>query len=209
MIGRAFGVYISSTQDKAREHLQSIRDLIESSEVAAYYPGLSNPRLGKFGNQRGWRAEAVYMESGFGVVAGSLEQGIRGLRDSEIRPTFILLDDIDERDDSLKTKQEKLDTLRFDALPMLAPFGISIFAQNLIYSGSIMDDTLARKADWFHLRHQVGPVNTFQDDLDIQKVDGRPMIVAGTPNWSRISRGIAQALLNLIAEEEIYPECQN
>src|SRR5262245_49388446 len=51
-IARSFGVYISSTQDKAREHLQSIRDLIESSEVAAYYPGLANPRLGKFGNQR-------------------------------------------------------------------------------------------------------------------------------------------------------------
>jgi hypothetical protein len=91
-IPRSFGVYISSTQDKAKEHLASIRDLIESSEIAHYYPGLANPRLGKFGDQRGWRAEAVYNDSGFGIVAASLEQGIRGLRDSEIRPTFILLD---------------------------------------------------------------------------------------------------------------------
>src|SRR5262245_16653200 len=208
-IPRSFGVYISSTQDKAKEHLASIRDLIESSEVAHYYPGLANPRLGKFGNPRGWRAEAVYTDSGFGIVAASLEQGIRGLRDSEIRPTFILLDDIDERDDSPKTKQEKFDTIRFDALPMLAPFGVAIYAQNLIYSGSIMDDTLRRKLDWFHLRHTVGPVNTFQDDLDIEKVDGRPTIVAGTPNWARIGRREGQALLNLIGEEAIYRECQN
>ncbi len=208
-ISRSFGVYISSTQDKAREHLQSIRDLIESSEVARYYPGLSNPRLGKFGNQRGWRAEAVYTDSGFGIVAASLEQGIRGLRDSEIRPTFLLFDDIDERDDSPVIKQEKFDTIRFDALPMLAPFGVAIFAQNLIYSGSIMDDTIKRKLDWFHLRHAVGPVNTFKDDLEIEKVDGRPTIIAGTPNWSRIGRREGQALLDLIGEEAIYRECQN
>ncbi|HKQ76704.1 MAG TPA: hypothetical protein VJ810_23620 [Blastocatellia bacterium] len=208
-IPRSFGVYISSTQDKAKEHLASIRDLIESSEIAEYYPGLANPRVGKFGNQRGWRAEAVYTDSGFGIVAASLEQGIRGLRDSEIRPTFILLDDIDERDDSPQIKQEKFDTIRFDALPMLAPFGVAIFAQNLIYSGSIMDDTLKRKLDWFHLRHAVGPVNTFQNDLEIEKVDGRPTIIAGTPNWARIDRPVAQDMLNKNGEESFWRECQN
>lgn len=208
-MGRSFGVYISSTEQKAGEHLQSIRDLIESSEVARYYPGLAKPRLGKFGNQRGWRAEAVYTEGGFSIVAASLEKGIRGLRDSEIRPTFILLDDIDERDDSLQTKQEKFDSIRFDALPMLAPFGLAVFAQNLIYAGSIAEDTANRKLDWFHHRFQVGPVNTFQDDLAIEKVDGRPRIVAGTPNWARIGPREGQALLDLIGEEAIYRECQN
>lgn len=208
-IPRSFGVYISSTQDKAREHLQSIRYLIESSEVARYYPGLSDPRIGKYGNQRGWKAEAVYTSSGFGIVAASLEQGIRGLRDAETRPTFIFFDDIDERDDSPKIKQEKFDAIRYDALPMLAPFGVAVFAQNLIYSGSIMDDTLKRKLDWFHLRHAVGPVNTFKDDLEIEKQDGRPVIVAGTPNWSRIDRAVASDMLNKAGEESFWRECQN
>lgn len=208
--GRSFGVYISSTEEKAGEHLASIRDLIESSEVARWYPGLAKPRIGKFGNQRGWRAEAVYTASGFAVVAVSLEKGIRGLRDSEIRPTFILLDDIDERDDSLVVKQEKFDTIRFDALPMLAKdFGVVIFAQNLIYAGSIAEDTVNRKLDWFAHRHLVGPVNTFQDDLEIEKRDGRPIIVAGTPNWSHIGVREGQALLDLIGEEALYRECQN
>src|SRR5262249_41678915 len=111
--------------------------------------------------------------------------------------------------DSPAVKQEKFDTIRFDALPMLAPFGVAIFAQNLIYSGSIMDDTLKRKLDWFHLRHAVGPVNTFKDDLAMEKVDGRPTIVAGTPNWARIGAREGQALLDLIGEEAVYRECQN
>jgi hypothetical protein len=120
-----------------------------------------------------------------------------------------LLDDIDERDDSLQVKQEKFETLSKDIVPMLAPYGLVLYAQNLIYSGSVMDDTINRKLDWFHLRHSVGPINTFQDDLEIEKRDGRPVITAGTPNWSRIDRPVAQDILNKSGEESFWVECQN
>jgi len=148
--GRSVGLYVSSTKEKAREHLQNVRALIEASEVARYYPGLTKPRIGQFGNQRGWRGDALFTASGFTMIAASLEQGVRGLRDLELRPTFIELDDIDERDDSPKIKQEKFETLSKDIIPMQAPFGLVVYAQNLIYSGSLMDDTLNRKLDWFH-----------------------------------------------------------
>lgn len=207
--GRSFGVYVSSTVEKASEHLQTVRALIESSEVARYYPGLAQPRVGKFGNQRGWRAEALFTDSGFTLIAASLEQGVRGLRDLELRPTFIQLDDIDERDDSPLIKEEKFNAITKDVIPMLAPFGMVFFAQNLIYSGSIMDDTINRKLDWFHLRHQVGPVNTFQDDFEWDKIDGRPVILAGTPNWSRIDRAVGQDMLNKAGIESFLVECQN
>src|SRR5262245_50461628 len=194
--GRSFGLYVSSTKKKCEEHLQNVRGLIESSEVARYYPGLAEPMVGKFGNQRGWKADALYTKSGFTLIAASLEQGVRGLRDLELRPTFIELDDLDERDDSRDVKNEKFQTITKDVIPMLAPFGLVLFAQNLIYDGSIMDETLKRKLDWFHLRHEVGVINTFQDDLEIEKIDGRPVIIAGTPNWSRIDRPVAQDMLN-------------
>jgi hypothetical protein len=217
MIGEAFGVYISSTQDKAREHLQAIRDLIEGSEIAKYYPKLANPRLGKFGNQRGWKSDAIYTDGGFGLVSCSLEQGIRGLKDGNRRPSFIILDDIDERDDSLDTKAEKFESLTQDALPMLAPYGLTVFGQNLIYNGSIAHDTLTSKADWFKHCHIVGtkdganwkPVNTYQDDLEIEKRGNRPTIVAGTPNWKRLDRQVSQRLLDKIGERSFWRECQN
>lgn len=220
MLTDAFGVYLSSTKDKSREHLHAIRDLIEASEIAKYYPHLSNPRLGKFGNQRGWRSDAIYTgstDNGFGLVSCSLEQGIRGLKDGNRRPSFIILDDIDERDDSLDVKAEKFEAITQDALPMLAPFGIAVFGQNLIYNGSIADDTLKGKADWFKHRHLVGvkdgaqwkPVNTYQDDLEIEKREGRSVIVQGTPNWSRLDRRASQRLLDQIGERSFWRECQN
>lgn len=217
LIGEAFGVYISSTKEKSREHLQAIRDLIESSEIANYYPALANPRLGKFGNQRGWKADAVYTDGGFGLVSCSLEQGIRGLKDGNRRPSFIILDDIDERDDSLEIKAEKFEAITQDALQMLAPFGITVFGQNLIYNGSIAHDTLLGKADWFKHSHIVGvrdgakwkPINTYRDDLEIEKVNGRPTIVKGTPNWSRLDRRASQRLLDTVGERSFWRECQN
>lgn len=217
MIGEAFGVYISSTKEKAQEHLQAIRDLIEGSDIAQYYPDLADPRLGKFGNQRGWKADAIYTQGGFGIVSCSLEQGIRGLKDGNRRPTFIILDDIDERDDSPEIKAEKFEAITQDALQMLAPYGLTIFGQNLIYSGSIADDTLQRKADWFHHCHIVGvrdgvkwkPVNTFQDDLKIEKRNGRPTILAGTPNWSWLDWRASQRILDKAGERSFWRECQN
>lgn len=216
LIPGAFGVYISSTKDKAQEHLQSVRSLIESSAVGRYYPQLANPRIGKFGNQRAWKSTAVYTD-GFAIVCCSLEQGIRGLRDEERRPTFILLDDIDERDDSAETKKEKFEAITQDALPMLAPYGLTVLGQNLIYNGSIAHDTLEGKADWFYGCHIVGvkegsrwkPVNTYQDDLRIEKVAGVPTIVAGTPNWSRLDQPASQRLLRKIGERSFWRECQN
>src|SRR5262249_49438331 len=49
----------------------------------------------------------------------------------------------------------------------------------------------------------------FKDDLQIEKIDGRPVIVAGTPNWSRIDRAVAQDMLNKMGEESFHIECQN
>lgn len=217
MIGEAFGVYLSSTKEKAQEHLQAIRDLIEGSEIAAYYPKLADPRLGKFGNQRGWKADAIYTTGGFGIVSCSLEQGIRGLKDGNRRPTFIILDDIDERDDSPEIKANKFEAITQDALQMLAPYGLTIFGQNLIYSGSIADDTLQRKADWLHHCRIVGvkdgarwkPVNTYRDDLKIEKRNGRPTITAGTPNWSRLDQKASQRMLDKAGERSFWRECQN
>lgn len=217
MIDEAFGVYISSTKEKSQEHLQAIRDLIEGSDIAQYYPDLVNPRLGKFGNRRGWKADAVYTDGGFGIVSCSLEQGIRGLKDGNRRPTFIILDDIDERDDSPETKAEKFEAITRDALQMLAPYGLTIFGQNLIYSGSIADETLQRKADWFHHCKIIGvqdgarwkPVNTYRDDLKIEKKNGRPTITAGTPNWSRLDQRASQRMLDKAGERSFWRECQN
>lgn len=209
LIEEAFGVYISSTQDKANEHIAAIRDAIEASQVAKYYPGLSNPRLGKFGNQRGWRQDAIYTDNGFALVAAGLDKGIRGLKDIAQRPTMFFFDDLDERDDTPLLVEKKYKTLLYDVLPMRAPAAITVFAQNLIHRESVMAKTLRREIPLLSHREEFGPVNTFKDDLVIEKRDNRKVIVSGTPNWLRVGIPEAQKLLDDIGEDAFLTECQN
>lgn len=211
ILGRVFVVYISSTADKAEEHLQSMRDLIESSEIEKYYPGMAKPLLGKFGNQRSWRASRLSTDSGFSAVAAGLKEGIRGLRDNDIRPTAIFLDDLDERDDSPAVTQEKFEAVTMDALPMLAPFGLVAYGQNLIHNQSIMTQTISGEREWLLHRRVLGGgvVNTFQDDLQIEKRERRYFIMAGTPNWTRIDRTVAQDMLDKFGKDGFMREAQN
>lgn len=212
LIERAFGIYLSSTQDKANEHIAAIRDAVEGSQVARYYPGLANPRVGKFGNQRGWRQEAVYTDNGFAIVGTGLDKGVRGLKDIAQRPTIFFIDDIDERDDTPLIVSKKVDTILKDVLPMAelsSPKPLVVFGQNLIHRGSVAAKTLRREIPLLSYRAEFGPVNTFGPDLDIQKRDGRKVIVAGTPNWARIGVGEAQTLLDSIGEDAFCSECQN
>lgn len=212
LIERAFGIYLSSTQDKANEHVAAIRDAVEGSQVARFYPGLANPRVGKFGNQRGWRQEAVYTDSGFAIVGAGLDKGVRGLKDIAQRPTIFFIDDVDERDDTPLIVDKKVQTILKDVLPMAElsnPKPLVIFGQNLIHRGSVAAKTLRREIALLGYRAEFGPVNTFGPDLEIEKRDGRKMIVAGSPNWDRIGVGEAQTLLDSIGEDAFLSECQN
>lgn len=212
LIEQAFGLYISSTQDKANEHVAAVRDAVEASEVSHYYPGLSNPRVGKFGNQRGWRRDALYTDNGFAIVGVGLDQGIRGLKDISQRPTIFFIDDIDERNDTPLLVEKKWKTILHDILPMAElsqPKPITIFAQNLIHRGSVMAKTMHREIPLLSHRKQFGPINTFKDDLVIEKRENRKVIIAGTPNWERIGIPEAQILLDNIGEDAFRSECQN
>jgi hypothetical protein len=208
---QAFGIYISSTQDKANEHVAAIRDAIEASQVARYYPGLSNPRIGKFGNQRGWRQDAIYTDSQFAIVGAGLDKGIRGLKDIKQRPTIFLIDDVDEREDTPLIVEKKWKTLVHDVIPMasLTDQPLVIFAQNLIHRTSVMAKTLKREIPLLGHRREFGPVNTFQEDLQIEKRGHRSVIIAGTPNWLRMGVKEAQILIDDIGEQAFRSECQN
>src|SRR5687768_7735467 len=100
---RKYGWYLSSTQDKADQHIDSIGGMLESSETNKYYPELSDRAVNKFGHSKGWRRSRLRTASGFTVDALGLDTGARGGRIEESRPDFICIDDVDELHDSFAT----------------------------------------------------------------------------------------------------------
>lgn len=207
--GELLAVYLSSKQDKANPHISSLRELIESTELARYYPAFAQPRVGKFGNQRGYKQSALYLANQFAVVALGLDVGARGLRDAQRRPSLFILDDIDEREDTPQAVEKKWKTIAHDILPMAAPGALVMFVQNPIHADSVMSKIAAREIDLLAHREQIGPLAAFSDDLLIEKRDGRNVIVCGTPTWERLDMVAAQQFLDNTGYNAFMAEYQN
>ena len=100
LIGNGYVLYVSGTQNLADGHVQSIRERLESDEITSYYPHLGQPKVGKHGNQYGWRQDFLITSGGWAIRPIGLDVRVRGGRVGDLRPTLIIFDDVDDHSDS-------------------------------------------------------------------------------------------------------------
>lgn len=136
---RRYALYISETQDRADEHVDSIGSRLESPLYAQWYPEMSGRLVNKYGQSKGWRRSRLRARNGFTVDALGLDTAIRGARIDDDRPDLIILDDVDGQSDSPLVTERKLATISRAILPARAPNAAVIFVQNVIRRGSIAD----------------------------------------------------------------------
>lgn len=188
LIGQGYVLYVCGTQALAKKHVLAIQERLESSEVADYYPGLGEPKMGKYGTRGGWRQDFLHTKNGWGVAAYGLDQGVRGGRLGDRRPTMIILDDIDGLDDSPELINKKLETITKTVLPTGTKGTIVLFAQNLIHSNSVLNKIYTGRERV--LTHRTvskfagveGPVPALLN-LRYERQGLHDVIVAGTPTW--------------------------
>lgn len=195
VLGWGYVLYVSASQKLAQGHLQSIRERLESSEVAGWFPGLGSPRMGKYGNQAGWRQDFLYTENGWGVAAYGLDVGVRGGRLGDTRPSLIILDDIDDDADSPGVIEKKIDTIARGVLPTGTKNTLILFAQNLIHRNSVLNQALTGKAPILQNRIVSGPHPALRG-LRIERQGIKDIIVAGEPAWSHMDMEAAQQFLS-------------
>lgn len=135
---RDYVFYVSGTQAQADKHVQTIAHMLESDSVAKYAPGMGRPKVSQNGN-RSWNRQRLTTASGFSVEAIGLDKAVRGGKIDWARPDYLLFDDIDERHDSEATRAKKEEIITDSIIPAGAAHAAVLFAQNLIYSGSIAD----------------------------------------------------------------------
>ena len=189
---RRYVWYVSSTQDKADGHVDNIGSMMESEGIEKYYPELSQRMLGKYGNSKGWRRSRLRAASGFTVDALGLDTGARGVKIEEQRPDMIILDDIDEVNDSFTTTAKKIDTITKTILPSGANGNCAVlFIQNLIHPDSIASQLADGRAEFLANRNISGPFPAIEG-LTYAQVDKRFMITGGTATWEGQNLKICQ-----------------
>lgn len=212
IVGEGFVLYVSGTKDLAQAHLQSIKEALESEEVEEYFPGLANPQIGKFGSQLGWSQDILVTASGWAIRPIGLDQAVRGLRRGTLRPTLIILDDIDDVDDSPLVIEKKIRKIARSIIPARGPNTAFLGAQNLIHRNSIFTQIWKRRIGLFSRRVISGPFPAF-NDLQIKfrvTNDGPQYVIEScTPSWPDFDLQSAQEFLSDSGREHFMAEYQH
>lgn len=179
---RSYVLYICETQDQADEHVSTIAGMLESDLIAEYYPKLAERKVGKYGSSKGWRREQLRTASGFNVAGIGLDAARRGAKLDEYRPDLIILDDVDDVDDTPRVTEKKTVTLTKSLLPAGSSDCGVLGMQNLIHANSIFAQLADGRADFLTDRQVSGPYRAVEG-LTYDIVNGQPIILSGAPTW--------------------------
>lgn len=211
-IGKGYVLYVSGTQRQAKDHVLSIRERIETENVAARFPHLGQPKVGKFGNQYGWSQDILITTGGWAIRPLGLDEGVRGGKVGDRRPTLIILDDVDEHSDSPLVVENKLATISRSIIPAGGKDTIILGAQNLIHRNSVFNQIVTRKSSVLSRRRVSGPFVAFKDlRIETRSTDDGPreVIIKGAPTWSDMDLDACQKFLDDSGRKAFLAEYQH
>ncbi len=133
-------VLVSDTGAQAAQNLRNIRVELETNErLKQDFPELLGRR------HKPWRDDAIELPGGALIVAKGAGQGIRGTKNRRNRPSLILVDDLENRDEVVEELQR--DKLRGYFFGTLLKLGDK--DTNVIVVGTVLhhDSLLARLTD--------------------------------------------------------------
>lgn len=202
---RRFGLYVSGTQEQADKHLMS---------VAALFEQLTIPRaVNAYGASKGWTRQMLRTAHGFNMLSIGLDKGVRGVKLDELRPDFIILDDVDERHDTPATIAKKIQIITENILPAGSSDCAVLFVQNRIHNKSIASLLADGTAEFLMDRLPVieEPAVLGLEYALRERPDGTPYyaVVAGTPTWEGQTREICEAQINLWGLTAFLREAQH
>ena len=202
---RRFGLYVSRTQDQADKHVQSIATLFERLKI--------DRAVNEYGNSKGWTRQMLRTADGFNVLSIGLDKGVRGVKLDELRPDFIILDDVDSRHDTPATVRRKLEIITENILPAGSADCAVLFVQNRIHNKSIAsilaDGTAEFLLDRLPVTEEPAAHNLTYEMRE--RADGTPYyaVTGGAPTWAGQDLGIIESQINVWGLTAFLREAQH
>lgn len=213
LLSPGYCLYVSCTKNKVRGHAISVEGLITSRALTEYYPAVGQVRRNDQNASKGWTAEFIYCDAGYIFHYIGLDQGVAGANVDEIRPTLIVLDDIDDREDSPLISENRLHTLTRAVLPTGVHNTLVFMAQNYISRHGAIYRIHTGKEILLTNRVITKPIPAvyglitspeLQDDGLIHDV-----VKAGTPSWDYYGIPRVQEEIDRIGLSSFVAECQH
>lgn len=205
---RKYLLYISETQDLADSHLLSIRGMIESPVLAAYYPSFAKPKVSREGHSKGWRHNRLYCGNGYVIDSIGLDTAKRGSRVMDARPDFMIFDDIDAKGDGAVITRKKIETITTSLLPAGSVDAAVLFVQNLIIDTGVFAQLTMPNPPFMRNRILSGPfpaLRNFSWRLD----NTGKIVIGGEPTWQGIGVSDCQRIVDEIGLTAFRSEYQH
>jgi len=216
-------IFYSGKQAQAEEHVTAIRDRIESEKVAEIYPWLGKPKVGAHGNKFGWGKEFLMTSGGWAIRPVGADVAIRGGKTLNLRPTLIVIDDLDELGESPAVVEHKEGILTRAVLPMGDINTRVLVPQNPIHQNSVVNRMLTGASMALAIRTVFGEI---QEDgslsnkpiqavkglvYEIRQSNDGPYaeITQGESLWPGISVEDWESTLNLVSPPAFNSEFQH
>lgn len=146
----------SDSTAQAEQHLATFRAELDTNEhLRADFPELCQPKLRPDGLRVATRQDTLHQANEFILVAKGLEAGVLGMKEGNLRPQLIILDDVEPGESSYSEYQvrKRLKTLINVVLP-LNVFARVVLVGTVTASGSIVHQLVKsvrsteEPADW-------------------------------------------------------------
>lgn len=208
-----FALYIGREKGRIQESIANIEILLSSPPVRALFPTLSQCAKNEETNQkRQWTGTVLHSKAGYIFKGGTIESAQAGSRFGQTRPTFMVPDDIDGRDESPVIAASILKALTTEILPMRQSNTLTFWAQNLIsrYSARYQIETQQVRA--LTNRKPTIRVPAVRDLItEPRTVDGliRDVFISGRITWRGWNRDRVQDEINTEGLASFKRECQH
>lgn len=206
---RAYCLYVSDKQNQADDHVANIGAMVESQRFAHAYPLMAEREVGLYGRPRAWRRQRLRTASRFTVDAVGLDTAIRGVKIDADRPDLIVLDDVDDVDDSPGTTAKKVDLITKSLIGAGSGEDLVVLvAQNMVHRDSVVAQLVDGRADFLRGAIMSGPIPAIQG-FAAEDTPAGYRITAGVPTWAGFDIGAAQAQLNKMSLAAFRSEYQH
>jgi hypothetical protein len=143
------------------------------------------------------------------VEAVGLDQALRGARQEEARPDFVVLDDIDKEGDTEAQTARKLERIGTAILPALASWGTVLAIQNLVIGHGVFAHLISAQPPFLQDRILSGPHPAVRD-LQFQVDEaGRVRITGGEATWKGQSLEVCERQMALWGISAFLREAQH
>ena len=201
---RRYGLYVSETQLQADTHVGNVGQMLEQIGIER--------SVTKYGSIRSWRRNRL-IAKGFALDAFGLDVALRGSKIDEMRPDFIVVDDVDGAHDSPGVIAKKIHTITHSLLPAGATSLAVLAVQNLPNLNGVFAQLADGRAEWLMDRQVSGPYPAVEGlEVEREQQDDGPTlwrIVAGEPTWEGQNLVDCEAQINTFGLRAFLSESQH